>query len=90
MWLPYIWTIVLLKLISVIKVVQDLLLSRLACCILNLADKHGITLISAYIPTNLNVETHYLSQGQLVSEWHLFPCIAQAAFHLWGKPEVDL
>ena len=31
-------------------------LSRLACWILSLTDKHGITLIPAYIPTHLNVE----------------------------------
>ena len=30
-------------------------LSRLACWILNLTNKHGITLIPAYIPTHLNV-----------------------------------
>ena len=39
------------------------LLSRLACHILNLADKHGITLIPAYILTHLNVEA--ISSGQL-------------------------
>ena len=31
-------------------------LSRLACQILSLSDKHGITVIPAYIPTHLNVE----------------------------------
>ena len=36
-------------------------LSRLACQILSLTDKHGIILISAYIPTHLNVEADYLS-----------------------------
>ena len=59
--LPYIWTIILLKLIYIIKVVQHLL-SRLACHILNLAKKHGITLIPAYKPTHLNVEA--ISQGE--------------------------
>ena len=34
--------------------------SRLACHILNLADKHGSTLIPAYIPTHPNVEGSYL------------------------------
>ena len=34
----------------------SLFLCRLACCILNLADKHGITLIPTYIHTHLNVE----------------------------------
>ena len=36
-------------------------LSRLACQILSLTDKHGITLLPAYIPTHLNVEADYLS-----------------------------
>ena len=40
-------------------------LSRLACWILSLTDKHGITLIPAYIPTHLNVEADYLSQDQM-------------------------
>ena len=38
-------------------------LSRLACQILSLTDKHSITLILAYIPTHLNVEADYLSWG---------------------------
>ena len=37
-------------------------LSRLACWILSLTDKHGITLLPAYIPTHLNVEADFLSQ----------------------------
>ena len=61
-------------------------LFRVACWILSLTDKHGITLI----PTHLNVEADYLSQDQLLPEWHLIPQVAQAAFHLWGLPEVDL
>ena len=65
-------------------------LSRLACGILSLTDKHGITLLSAYIPTHLNVEADFLSQDQLLLEWHLLPQVAQAAFCLWGLPEVDL
>ena len=63
---------------------------RLACWILNLTDKHGITLIPAYIPTHLNVEADYLSQNWLLLEWHLLPQVAQTAFCLWGLPEVDL
>ena len=55
-------------------VTTSLLDSKLSCHILNLADKHGITLIQAYIPAHLSVETNYLSQGRLVLEWHL-PCI---------------
>ena len=65
-------------------------LSRLACQILSLTDKHGITLIPAYIPTHLSVEADYLSQDQLLPEWHLLPQVAHAVFCLWGLPEVDL
>ena len=48
----------------------SLFLSRPACHILNLADKHSITLIPVYILTHLIVEANYLSQGKLVPEWH--------------------
>ena len=51
-------------------------LSRLACWILSLTDKHGITLLPAYIPTHLNVEADCLSQDWLLLEWHLFPQVA--------------
>ena len=64
--------------------------SRLACQILSLTDKHGITLLPAYIPTHLNVEAIYLSWGQILPEWHLLPKVAQAAFHLRGLLEMDL
>ena len=64
--------------------------SRLACQILSLTNKHGITLILAYIPTHLNAEADYLSQDWLLPEWHLLPQVAHAAFHLLGLPEVDL
>ena len=36
------------------------------------------------------MEADYLSQDHLLSEWHLLPQVAQAAFCLWGLPEVDL
>ena len=64
--------------------------SSLACWILSLTNKHGITLIPAYIPTHLNVEANYLSWDLMLPEWHLLPQVVQAAFHLWGLPEVDL
>ena len=54
--------------------------SRLTWQILSLIEKHDITLIPAYIPTHLNVEDNYLSQGQMLPEWHLLPQITQAAF----------
>ena len=47
--------------------------SRLAYCILNLANRHGSTLPPAYTTTLLNVEVNYLSWERLVSEWHLLP-----------------
>ena len=43
-------------------------LSRLACWILCLTDKHSITLILAYIPAYLNVEDTYMSWGWLLME----------------------
>ena len=89
-WLPCIWIAVLLSLISIIKVVVSPFLSRLACQILSLTNKHGITLLPAYIPTHLNVEADFLSQDQLLLEWHLLPQVAHVAFCLWGLPEVDL
>ena len=46
-------------------------LSRLACQTLSLTDKHGITLLPAYIPTHLNLKADYLSWDQLLPEWHL-------------------
>ena len=42
-------------------------LSRISCCILNLADMHGINLLPTYLLTYLNVEADYPSQGRLVS-----------------------
>ena len=61
-------------------------LSSLACWILGLTDKHGITLIPAYIPTHLNVEANYLSQDQMLLELHLLPQVAQAAFTFGAFP----
>ena len=65
-------------------------LSRLACWILSLTDKHGIAVIPAYIPTHLNVEADYLFWDWLLLQWHLLPQLGQAAFCLWGLPELDL
>ena len=65
-------------------------LSRLACRRLSLTNKYGITLLPVYIPTHLNVEADFLSWDWMLPEWHLLPQVVQAAFHLWGLPEVDL
>ena len=51
-------------------------LSRLVCQILNLTNKHGISLIPAYIPTHLNVEADALSQDQMLLDWHFLPQVA--------------
>ena len=59
-------------------------LSRLTCQTLSVSNMHSITPFPAYIPTHLNVEANYLSWGQLFLERHLFPKMAQAAFHLLG------
>ena len=55
-------------------------LSRLAHQILSLTHKHSITLISAYIPTNLNVEINYLSWGWLLPKWYLLCQMTQVLF----------
>ena len=36
------------------------------------------------------MEADFLSRDRLLPEWHLLPQVAQAAFCLWGLPEVDL
>ena len=66
------------------------LLSRLACQILSLTKKHGITLIPAYIPTHLNLEAIYLWRDQLLLGWHLLSQMAPVTFCLWGLSKVDL
>ena len=67
-----------------------LLLSRLACHILNLADKHGITLYSS-IHTYPSQCGNWLSLPWWVDS-HVAPASShiQAAFHHWGQPEIDL
>ena len=65
-------------------------LSRLACQIQSLTDKHGIILIPAYIPNHLNAEASYLSWDCMLPEWHFLPQVARAAFHLLGLPKFDL
>ena len=50
----------------------------------------GISLISAYIPTHLNVEADCLSQGRLVQKWHLLVHIPEPIFQFWGELEVNL
>ena len=57
-------------------------LSRVACGTLNLAGRHGITHIAAYILTNVSVETYYLLQEWIFSEWHLLLFMAQAIFQI--------
>ena len=48
-------------------------------------------LLMLYCPTSMWRQI-FLSQDQLllVLEWYFLPQVAQAAFHLWGLPEVDL
>ena len=65
-------------------------LYREACHILNLDNKHGITLIPVYIPTLLSMDANYLTWGRLVPGWHLLPHSAEVAFQLKVNWEVDL
>ena len=63
-------------------------LSRLACQILSLTNKYGITLIPAYIATHLSVEANYLSQirhfqsGTFSPRW-LWQLFIFGAFQRW-------
>ena len=59
-------------------------LSRLACQVLSLTDKHGITLIPVYISTHLIVEANYLSQDKILPEWHLLPSGDSGSFSPFG------
>ena len=47
---------------------ESLFIPDLACHIFNLANKHNIFLIVAYIPTHLNVEDSYLLWRRLVPQ----------------------
>ena len=61
-WLPHIWTVLTAKAFLCNQGgMASLFLVRLACCILNLDKKHGITFFPAYIPTHLKMEAHNLS-----------------------------
>ena len=75
--------------ICVIKMAQCLLIFP-GWQILGLTYKQSITFIPAYIPTHLNVEADYLTQGWLLPKWHILLQMAQAAFCLWGLPETGL
>ena len=86
-WLPCIWITALLRLTCVIRVVQSPFLSRLACWILNLTNKHGITLILAYIPTHLNVEAVLWLVASRVAP---SPSSSSCSFSPLGPPEMDL
>ena len=59
-------------------------LSRLACWILSLTNKYGITLILAYIPTHLNVEADYLSWDQFASRVAPSPSGGSCSFLPFG------
>ena len=62
-------------------------LSRLTCCILNMANKHDFTLIQAYISTHLNVEADFVigKVGSRVaySFWHSLGSLLTLA-STWG------
>ena len=59
-------------------------LSRLACWILHLTDKHGITLIPAYIPAHINVEANYLSWESDASGMASSPSDSSSSFSPLG------
>ena len=78
--LYYLWTVVQLSYVCNQGGTASFFLSRLVCCILDVANKHGITLYCSMHTYHLSVETNYLSCSQLNPEWHLLPHIAQATF----------
>ena len=57
---------------------------QIACSILNLAGKHGITVIPANMTILLSVEADFLL------EWHFLFQMAQGAFQLGDKLGMDL
>ena len=60
--------------------------SRLACQILSLTNKHGITLILAYIRTHIPMWRMIICpRVGVFPEWHLLPQVAKAAFCLLGS-----
>ena len=79
-WLSYIWNIVLLSLPMVSRFYIISFPFQTGYLHFESGQVHGITPIPTYIPTHLNGEANYLSQGSLVPEWHLLPHIAQATF----------
>ena len=74
----------MLKLIDIIKGYSNHF-PRLGCHIFSLANRHGITVIPACIPSDVNVEADYPSWVWLVPEWHLLLSIAWAAFQIWHQ-----
>ena len=59
--------------------VQHLFLSRLACYILNLPDKHSITFVPADIPIHLN------GGSWLSATWKVDSRVASSSSHSWGS-----
>ena len=89
-WLLCIWITELQQLTCVIKVVQCLLFLP------GWSARYWVWLTQYYSYSSIHSYPSLcggwlnLSWGQLLLEWHLLPQMAQAAFHLWGLPEVDL
>ena len=90
-WLPCIWITVLLRHTCVIKVVQCLPFLSKTGLLDTESDQQAWYYSSSSIHSYpLNVEADFLSWDRMLLEWHLLPQVVQAAFHLWGLPEVDL
>ena len=87
-WLPYILTVVLLKLIYVTKVVKLLLSFQISM-------PHFESGWQSRYYSYSSIHTHpsqcgsCLSWGQLLPQCYLFPHILKDVFHLWGHMEVD-
>jgi hypothetical protein len=58
--------------------------------ILLLAHQRQICLLSAFIPSEENVQADAASRFQLVPDWHLAPRIFHQMSTLWGPPQINL
>ena len=57
--------------------------STLVCCILNLINKHHVTLIQSCIHTNFNVQDNYMLFWRIFPKFYLLPRITTSVFQLW-------
>lgn len=69
---------------------KSLSLLALTFQLLQIIDKHQITLTAYYVPGRYNIIADRLSRGKQPAEWHLLPQGTAEVFRRWGRPEIDL